>query len=163
MLGISTEQFLNGLLNLLNKSAGVHCMSYLDDKGNVARFVFQKRDLFPDGRPKPKVFQPEFHPELNRFETSVCGLNGVTEDRVWFLGRSIRKESGLTAIAAVHVEVPGVVNVGLRCEGAPEPNYAEHVVIVGWNVDPEAKHERLLKQTELAGMIAIDSVHRTPI
>jgi len=86
---------------------------FVTANGNVARFVFEKRHLFANGKPKPKAFEPELHPELRRFETSVCGLNGVLDDRLWRLGRTVRP--GKAAIAAVEISVQAIEAAQLVC------------------------------------------------
>lgn len=136
---------------------------YVARDGDIARFVFQSRDLYKDGTPKPKAFAPERHPESGQFETSVCGLNGVTYERVWYLGRTIRATSGLTALAALELAVERIVSVGLRCDAAPErPHYPEHGVICGWDSDPDAKDRRLAIQQELAAAVPQERVKRPP-
>lgn len=132
----------------------------MTSEGSVARFVFQKRDLFQNGSPKAKLFMPEMHPELNRFETSVCGLNSVGWDRVWALGNTIR--SPMPAIAAAELPVAGVIKTeaGLRCEAAPETDYPEHGVIIGWDEDKDSKHNRLMACQDLVA--AVSGIHRPP-
>ena len=51
---------------------------------------------------------------------------------------------------------------GLACESAPEPDFEEHGVIVGWNPDPSAKDERLARQTDLAASVVATDVIRLP-
>jgi hypothetical protein len=116
--------------------------------------VFEPRKLRADGTPKPHVFEQELHPELNRLETSVCGMNGLSDDRMWEIGRTIRAPK--LAIAAVEVSVAAVMKAGLACESAPEISYAEHGVILGW--DPNDKDRRMSAQLELVA--AHTSVHR---
>ena len=129
--------------------------AYVVEDGDVARFVFKSRELFPTGLPKPQAFRLDFHPDLKRHEVSVCGLNGVSLDRVWFLGSSIRAKEGLAAIAALKVPVRKVLAAGLSCEAAPiPPDFAEHAVIVGWPVEEEAKSSRLDAQNALAAAVA---------
>lgn len=155
------KQFLGELLNLFSKwRAPSVVASYVSESGAVARFVFRSRDLSQDGRPKPRAFQPEVHPELRRYETSVCGLNGISPERLWELGRTVRASSGLTAIAALRLSVRAVRETGLRCEPAPEPGYPEHGVIVGWADDPEAKDKRLAQQVDLAALVSPNDVLR---
>ena len=155
-------RFLSGLSSWFTKSQAPRAQDFVTDRGYVARFVFKPRDLSVDGRSKPRAFAPERHPALGRYETSVCGLTGVADDRLWFLGKTVRASSGLTAIAAVQIGVPKVVAVGLSCEAAPEPAYKEHGVVVGWHSDPEAKDERLARQVDLAASVLLEHVRRPP-
>ncbi|WP_206999825.1 hypothetical protein [Trinickia mobilis] len=110
--------------------------------------------MFADGTPKPKAFEPEWHPTLARYETSVCGLNGVSEDRLWHLGRTVRASANLTAIAALEIPVPQITAADLRCEAAPEIDYDGHGVILGWAADRDAKDERLAAQQELVAAVS---------
>ncbi|MGA3844084.1 hypothetical protein ACI2UC_14590 [Ralstonia nicotianae] len=137
-------------------------LQFVTAEGSVARFVFNKRDLFADGRPKPKVFGPEWHPSFERYETSVCGLNGTTDVRLWDLGCTVRASSDLTAIAVVDIHVADVVAAGLSCEPAPEKDYAEHGVILGWDNEPEAKDKRLAVQQDLVARLCAEAVRRRP-
>jgi hypothetical protein len=125
---------------------------FVTREGTVARFAFSKRDFFANGAPKAKVFAPEMNPELRRLETSVCGMNGVEETRLWFLGNTIR--SPLLAVAAVEVPVASVVSAGLLCEEAPEEGYPEHSVIIGWDEDSDAKDKRLLAMQDLVAAVS---------
>ena len=153
-------RFLRILLNWFTGSTERKPPEYVRSDGAVARFVFAGRDLFSDGKPRPKVFKPELNPNLGRFETSVCGLRGVASERVSHLGRTIRAQQGLSAIAAVKLSVSAVTFSGLACESAPEPDFEEHGVIVGWNPDPSAKDERLARQTDLAASVLATDVIR---
>lgn len=155
-------RFLRVLLTWFTKPQAPETNQFVADEGDIARFVFNRRDLFQDGRPKPKAFSPQWHKELDRYETSICGLNDVVDERLWFLGRTIRAQEGLSAIAALELPVKAVVSTGLDCISAPEPNYAEHGVIIGWNSDPNAKDERLAFQQDLAASVPASKVKRLP-
>lgn len=133
---------------------------FVTANGTVARFVFEKRHLFANGKPKPKAFEPELHPELRRFETSVCGLNGVLDDRLWRLGRAVRP--GKAAIAAVEISVQAIEAAQLVCAPLPQPDYDEHGVILGWSNDPEAKDARMSAQQDLVADISAEQVRRPP-
>jgi len=88
----------------------------------------------------------------------VCGLTGTPDERLWHLGSTVR--ANLSAIAAVEVSVSQVKAAGLTCESAPEENYDEHGVILGWDDDPDAKDKRLAAQQELVANLRADSVRR---
>lgn len=155
-------RFLGRFSNVFSKSSEQantpdHTRPYISQGGAAARFVFKPRDLTGEGKPKPKAFAPELHPELVRLETSVCGMNGVQRERLWELGARIRP--GLSAIAAAEVPVAEVVTVGLSCEAAPMPDFDEHGVIIGW--DAENKARRMSDQQDLAA--ACVAVHRPPV
>lgn len=175
-------QFLKRLLSAFSRSPGTDnrgsstasseakgesapvVLGYVHSGGSVARFVFSPRSLFKDGRPKPGAFQPELHPDLQRYEVSICGLYGVSTDRMWELGRTIRAREGIAAIAAVEMSVAHVGAAGLTCEPAPEsPDFVEHGVILGWNPDPEAKSARLDSQNALVASLPPSSVLRPPV
>lgn len=153
-------RFLRTLLTWFTGSTERKPVDFVRSDGAVARFVFAGRDLYADGKPKAKVFKPELNPNLGRFETSVCGLHRVGSERVSHLGRTIRAQQGLSAIAAVKLSVSAVTSSGLACEAAPEPDFEEHGVIVGWNPDPNAKDERLALQADLAATVATADVIR---
>lgn len=156
------KRFLTRLLTLFTGLRRSNNAAFVTDFSDVARFVFDKRDLWPDGRPKRGAFKVDFHPDLKRYEMSVCGLNGVTEERLWFLGRTIRAAESRFAIAVVGMPVKSVVLAGLRCKAAPEYHFPEHGVVLGWNSNPEAKSERLQQQADLAALIPASAIRRAP-
>ncbi|MBF4049635.1 hypothetical protein ISI15_16525 [Burkholderia pseudomallei] len=155
-------QFLRALWSFFTKSPQPEVAGgdFVTANGNVARFVFEKRHLFANGTPKPKAFEPELHPELRRFETSVCGLNGVPDDRLWRLGRTVR--AGKAAIAVVEISVQAIEAAQLVCEPLPQPDYDEHGVVLGWSNDPEAKDARMSAQQDLVAGISAEQVRRPP-
>ena len=117
--------------------------------GTVARFVFEKkRKLYGDWRPRPLAFEPNRNDAKGVFETSICGLMGVTNERLWFLGDNIREKP---AIAAVEIAVVEIVKAGLNCVSEPSTDpidFPEHGVILGWHETD--KSERLAKMQALA-------------
>ena len=141
--------------------------AYVLPGGEVARFVFQQDDIYAGGArlgcPKPKAFKPDFHPDLKRYELSVCGLNSVSEDRILDLGRTIREREKKIAFAAITLLDTKVTSVGLFTEPAPElPQFPEHGVILGWSQHQEAKSERLQAQQDLAVQCSSSDVKRLP-
>lgn len=133
---------------------------FVTANGKVARFIFSKRDIYANGTPRPKAFEPELHPDLRRYETSVCGLNGVHDDRLWHLGRTIRSDK--TAFAVAEVSVADISAANLACEPLPQVDYDEHGVILGWNSDPDAKDARMSAQQDLVAAISAQHVRRPP-
>jgi hypothetical protein len=148
-------------LTVSGRSQKGECEQFITQSGQIARFSFDRRDLFADQRPKPRLFTPERHPELGRLETSVCGMNGVAPERIAYLAATIR--SGKCAHAAVELAVQAVIDAELECEAAPEDGYAEHGVIVGWEDGDDAKSKRLSAMQELvAAVTAVRCFPQTP-
>lgn len=144
-----------------DRPASVSEPQFVRPDGDIARFVFDRRHLFKDGKPKRGAFQLDWHPGLNRFEVSVCGLAGVELARVWGLGGTIRAAEGKSAIAALRLPVASVTSLGLDCGPAPElPDFPEHGVITGWDPADDAKDGRIALQQDLAG--AVTDVMRPP-
>jgi hypothetical protein len=75
----------------------------------------------------------------------VCGRNGVPDDRLWYLGCTIRKD--MHCKAAIEVPVPAIRKAGLDCLPLPD-EYDEHGVIIKW--PDEEKDARLSRQQDLA-------------
>ena len=124
---------------------------FFPKSGDIARFSFNKRDFFATGVPKPRLFAPETHPESGVLETSVCGLFGVSDERLWFLGRTIRQEK--VAEAAAILPIAATSTAGLRCDPDPQDGFPEHGVILGWSDD---KDRRLSQSQDLvASVIAV--------
>lgn len=157
--------FLKALLKWFNKSPAIDHRgdqaAFVIQGGDIARFIFNKRDLNASNRPRPGAFAPEFY--LGRFETSVSGLNGVTQDRLWELGRTVRAKEGKSALASLQLSVRQVCVIGLHCEAAPMLGYAEHGVIVGWGADVDRKDIRLAAQIELAAAVSQAGVVHPPV
>ena len=147
-------KFLKSLLNWLGASRSISSIAapdYVASHGNVARFVFNPRDLNRDGMPRPRVFEPELY--LGEYETSVCGLNGTNEARIWFLGRTLRAAENKNAIAALEITTASAREVGLQCKPAPQANYPEHGVIVGWLSGSDDKPKRISAQQEMVAAV----------
>jgi hypothetical protein len=117
---------------------------YISSTGAVARFVFERSKIRHDGSPKPGIFEPERHPDTGTLETSICGLNGVSNERLWLLGRTVRSDK--QAIAAVEIGIDKVNAAGLDCRAEATDNFPEHGVIVGWS---DEKSVRMLTQQQL--------------
>jgi hypothetical protein len=126
-------------------------MMYISSNGNVGRFIFNKRDLFQDGRPKPAAVGPEFYDQ--RYETSVCGLLNVPEPRLQFLGKTIRSDK--FALGLIKIPVPAILFAGLSCQAEPT-TFPEHGVILGWNADDKAL--RMNTQTQITSTVRAEDV-----
>lgn len=85
-----------------------------------------------------------FEEQYDRYETSVCGLHGLADGRLWEIGSEMRPDKNL--IGAFEVAVSAVNNAGLSCQSAPVENYAEHGVIIGWKSE---KSEQLSQAQDL--------------
>jgi hypothetical protein len=114
----------------------------------VARFIFNQRDLFQDGTPKPKLFMPE--KGSGEWETSVCRKTHVSENRMRELCGLIR--DGLCALGWADLRVSIIRESKLTAKAAPEPknNYREHAVIIDWPIGEEAKARQKDLATNLA-------------
>lgn len=121
----------------------------------VGRFIYQNSDFSRSNNlPKPKVFLPEKHPTLNRWETSVCRTNKVSETRIWQIGNKIREPR--QAVARADIGVQDILTTQLLVEAVPEEGYAEHAVIVNW---PDEKE----KQKEMAASLVFHATLKYPI
>lgn len=167
-LSSAFDKWLSGSSKEHGKSPATSSSAYVVQGGDVARFTFRPDDIFAGGArpgcPKPKAFLPDFHPDLKRYELSACGLNAVSEDRLWELGRTIRAKENKSALAIITLTGARLTSVSLYTEPAPElPHFPEHGVILGWNQLPEAKSERLQIQTELAALCSACDVKPAPL
>jgi len=115
----------------------------------VSRFIFDRDRLFKDGRPKPKAFFPDQHPLTKVRELSVCQIDKTPDERVWHLGRTCRK--GLALLARSDFATKVAEGKKLKGYAAPEKNYREHAVFVGWPAEEgEAKPLRMHIAQEIA-------------
>ncbi|HWH82281.1 MAG TPA: hypothetical protein VNU71_08595 [Burkholderiaceae bacterium] len=102
----------------------------------LARYVYESRNFFKETRkPKPGAFYPEFFQE--RWETSVCGRDGVSEERIWTLATTARPDK--TLHGRFDFETAMAISEGLACEPAPMDNFEEHAVLIGWPDPGETK------------------------
>ncbi len=121
----------------------------------VARFIYHKKDWHratdSKQKPKPKIFLPMI--EKGQWETSVCRISNISEQRVWEIAN--RTRSPLPALARADLSTSSIEEVGLRTHAAPdfEIDYPEHAVIVGWagavNIE-DTKERRLMLAVSLA-------------
>lgn len=126
----------------------------IEPEETVGRFLFQNSDYSRSAnRPKQKVFLPEKHPTLNRWETSVCRINKASETRVWEIGNKIREPRQVVARADIDVQY--VSSTQLLVEAVPEEGYAEHAVITNW---PDEKE----KQKEMAANLVFHATLKYP-
>jgi hypothetical protein len=141
-------QFLKALLKALKKSSpNKSKASEVGDSEVVGRFAYQKSDFFKDPlKTKPKLFMPM--QENGVWETSVCRVGDIQTERMWTIGDTVRKPK--MAIGVSKLDVQQILQAGLTAKAAPEPNYIEHAVILGW---PDEKE----KQMGFAIVLAVNS------
>lgn len=116
----------------------------------VARFVFQERYIDKKyGNVKWQGFMPELYQGVH--ETSVCRNTGVHDSRVWEISRTCRSDKQALARADVGVDIAHQAQ--LMAHAAPQPNYSEHAVILGWPsiVNEDKSAQMLAAQTLAAG------------
>lgn len=89
-------------------------------------------------------------------ETSICGLSGVSEERFWHLGSTIRADK--VALSAATLPINSLKKAALQCHPAGTEDYPEHGVIVGWHKDD--KDKRLSQLQELVA--AVSAVKKPP-
>lgn len=141
-------QFLKELWKVLRRStpdkAGTATISP-DER--VARFIYQKSDWSNQAtpKPKPKVFLPM--KEAGQWETSVCRVHVVPEQRIWKIANRVR--SPLPALARADLTTNSIAVAGLCTDPAPDhdADYPEHAVIVGW---PDEKEKQMALSIQLA-------------
>jgi hypothetical protein len=139
-------QYLKKLLKALSRSSQDKTqIAPISQNEQVARFIYQKNDWSrQSSRPKPKVFLPM--KEAGQWETSVCRVCAVSEQRIWEIANQAR--SPLRVLACAELSANSVMTAGLFTEAAPdfEANYPEHAVIVGW---PDEKEKQMALAIEL--------------
>lgn len=141
-------QFLKALLKALKKSSpNKSTTSEVNNSEVVGRFTYQKGDFFKDPlKAKPKLFLPM--QENGVWETSVCRVSNIQTKRMWTIGDTVRKPKVALGVSTLDVEQ--ILQAGLSAKSAPETNYSEHAVILGW---PEEKE----KQMDFAVALAVNS------
>ena len=113
----------------------------------LARFIFERRYVDQLGRVKQGAFLPELY--KGRLETSVCRIRDITEVRIWNLGKTVRPDKVLYARA----DFPhsAAISKSLKCLSAPEPNFGEHAVLIGWPHGSDEKMRHKAIAAHLAG------------
>ncbi len=150
-------KFLQELLNQLkkftraeqSKNCSKELPKELASNEFVARFIFEKRNIYSDGKtPKKNSFMPEFYKD--ELETSVCRNTNITEQRIWHLSQTVRHP--LVALARADLAVAAILKYKLKANSAPQVNinYHEHSVIIGWQVGEENKAMRMHLAQQLA-------------
>jgi len=151
--------FLNALKKLFNAKSQTFTdpvkNSFIAENGLIARFIFDKADLDSQGMPKRRAFKTENY--QGRHELSICGLNGVSEDRMWFLGRTVRAKEGKSIYASIKLKTTLLTEFNLYARSEPQPPvFPEHGVILGWSDD---KALRLSQETDVAAACSKNDVN----
>jgi hypothetical protein len=121
----------------------------------LARFVFERRHIDQMGRAKQSAFLPELY--NGRLETSVCRICEIAEPRIWALGKSVRRDKTLHARA--DFPVSAALSQALECLSAPEPNFSEHAVLIGW---PPGSNEKMRHKAIAAHLAGVATVLLAP-
>lgn len=121
----------------------------------LARFIFERRHVDRMGRAKQGAFLPELY--SGRLETSVCRICRVAELRIWYLGKSVRRDKTLHARA--DFPVSAALSQALECLSAPEPHFSEHAVLVGW---PHGSNEKMRHKAIAAHLAGVAAVSLAP-
>jgi hypothetical protein len=117
----------------------------------LARFIFERRYVDQSGRAKQGAFLPELY--KGRLETSVCRIRGVAVARIWSLGKTVRPDKVLYARADfLH---SAAISKSLECLSAPEQNFSEHAVLIGWPHGSDEKMRHKAIAAHLAGVAAV--------
>lgn len=112
----------------------------------VSRFIYDSDKLYKKtSKPKPGAFMPEYFEAAKRHETSVCCLDGCSDERAWDLAKVQRPNKTLHARANFPVQL--AIDQSLSCIAAPVDGFDEHAVIIEWPNDKEAQK---VKAIELA-------------
>lgn len=157
-LSTSTMRFLSGLARFLPSWVRKKASVPLEEDEQVTRFIFGADRLFKDGRARPKAFFPDLHPDTGVRELSVCRLRGTAEARVWHLGRTCRNDVVLHATADFVTRAATEQKLtGLQ---APEPNYGEHAVFIGWPDEPNG--DKPLRLAIAQGLAVASTVRKPP-
>jgi hypothetical protein len=134
-------------------------LNYVVPDGPIARFVFDKDDITKQGFPKRRAFKTETY--KGRSELSICGMNGVTDERMWRLGRRLRASENKTVYASISLTTTFVLEFGLSTKSEPEWKkcFPEHGVVLGWSAD---KSERLQQETDMAAKCSLQDIRYPP-
>lgn len=106
----------------------------------LTRYLFLKDHVHPKKR---MVLPRGFLPDL-RGETSICRTLGLSENEIWNIGKRIRRDP---VLARADFLAATVFRLKLRVDAAPEKDYKQHAVIVGW---PAEKHARKMLAVEMS-------------
>lgn len=149
-------RFLRGLGTYFRSWTGKSTRIPLRADETVARFVFRSEHLRGDGRAKPRAFLPEMHPKTGEHELSVCRQDGCPEHRSWQIGNTCRRDVTLKGRADFASQA--ALDQKLLGFQAPEPDYAEHAVLVSW--PPEDDKPRRLAIAQALADASV--VHKPP-
>ena len=102
----------------------------------LTRFVFDRRKFrtHPDMVPLPGAFLPD-----STLKTSALGMNDLTENEVWAIGRLIGGLREKPPKARADFGIDAVLEARLTIERDPQPGIPTHVNLCGW---PNEKDEQ---------------------
>jgi len=116
-------------------SAAVALPDVVSPSEDATRFILRDRHYSRiENRPKQSAFMPEEYG--GRWETSVCRISTVPEQRIWHLGRTVRP--GLAAVARADFPVQAALDEMLACVPATEA-FPEHAVLTNWPAADDGK------------------------
>lgn len=108
----------------------------------LARYILFSKWVRADNTVRPDAFIPYPYPDL-----SVTCHAGISDERIWEIGKGVAQERGLTLYGRADV-LAGVVRAEqLDPVPAPTAGNANHINIVGW---PASKAEQKSRAQKLA-------------
>ena len=116
-------------------------MNQVDATEILARYIFHRNHYRPsDNTVKYSAFMPPADKRLSVFRTP-----GLSEDAIWELGESLRKQS-LLGRADIAAAVVSDVELAIEADDIPH----RHANIVGWPDDQSAVKLKALELSERA-------------
>lgn len=101
----------------------------------LSRFIFESRHF---SRERERVKPSAFLPSPNDLETSVLGIDNLTESEIWISGDEVAGATrGRSSLARADIKSSAIAEVHLTLHSDPPP--LRHMVLRGW---PVAKDEQ---------------------
>lgn len=115
----------------------------------VARFILEKKLVYEDGSPKPRLFYPYKHVELSVNRHREC-----TQDEIWMFGRGVSEFRNKTLVGRSDIAVEDCTFDTLEVVAKPikdhpkgVPDNPNHADIVGF---PDNKEDQMSLAQKLA-------------
>lgn len=113
----------------------------------LARFIFRKEHVRPDGTLKPDPFIPFKHIEL-----SATRHLGLSEKELWAAGDLVSAKRRTVLRGRGDAQASHYMQQRLWAVAAPEPDNLKHANVIGWPADKQSQKEIALELVKDQGV-----------
>lgn len=119
----------------------------VDSIEQLTRFVFQSNHVHSSGRLKPAALMPEKTPGPHGLETSVCRIDGLSEQGIWQIGKDdVGRLRDKPPVARGDFAAQRARDCKLDVV-ADKQSFERHALLIKW---PTAKEDQIAIAQELS-------------